>query len=576
MIADALTRSPGWDSLPLRVGGVSLLLTGLISLARPAAERVSVLMALCGASTFLGDLRYSSVPVLFAVGFWLSYLYAGLLGHLALSFPNGRLAVRVDRALAACGYLVAVGSQVAQYVVDHARYPWLDRWQENTTTDRAGSLAFCVVALAIGGRLIGRWRHASRPERRLSAATWALVVAGATAAVGGAVASATGAPALLRLVLLALFAITAGLLPIGLLLGVARVHLARGRTASFIVELRDDPDPRHLRDAMARVLGDPSVDLAFRLLDGSGWVDITGQAFTPATAAASGRCLTPVRRRGQELAMLAHDAALARQRPLMDVVLAAAGLALDNARLYASLQSQLGQVRASRQRLIQATFEERHRIQRDLHDGAQQRLLAILVMLDSTRHALRVAAADDSVADAGVADAGRATGLGRATEMVSRAHRELEQAIGGLRDLAHGIYPSILVEQGLAAAVEMVIDHAPCPVVATVSAGRWPRDVEVNAYFVITEALANVYKHAAASYASVVVESRPGRLAVTITDDGCGGALLGAGVGLRNLHDRVAAVGGQVELRSPAGEGTQVAVTFPVGDAAVAPAVHTT
>lgn len=557
-VVDALIRGPGWDSAPLRVAGLSLLLTGVVALRRPTARRLAVLMVLCGASAFLGDLRYSPDTVLFALGFWFSYLYASLFVQLALAYPTGSLRGRLDRVLVVLSYLAAVGSQVAQYVLDGARYPWLDRWQENTAVGRAGSLACVVVAVLVGGRLAWKWAHTSRPERRVTAGPWGVALAGGAAALGSGVASVTAASTAVRLVPFGLSMTVAALLPVAMLVGVARVHLARGRTAGFIVELEDDPDPRHLQAALARVLGDPTLGLAFRLPDGSGWVDIVGQPVTPAPHS-SDRHHTPVRRRGQDLAMLTHDPALTGQRPLMDAVLAAAGLALDNARLYASLQAQLTEVSASRLRIAQAAVEERSRIQRDLHDGAQQQLLAILILLDSTRHAL--------TGPAGPAEKAAGRDHDLAMVLVGKAHHELQRAVGQLRDLSHGIYPSILLEQGLAAAVEMVTDQAPCPVAVTIPATRWPQDIEVNAYFFITEALTNVYKHAAASYASVVVVSDPDSVSVTVTDDGRGGARPGSGAGLRNVHDRVAAVGGRIGLDSPLDGGTRLSALFPLENA---------
>ncbi len=548
-IAGALTWSLGSAGLPSRVCGVFLVLGGLLARRRRLDPQTGRLMMLSGLAMYLGDLRFSPQSVLFAVGFWLAYLYAGFLGQLALSFPAGRVRGRVDRCLVVCCYAVSVGSQIAYYAVDGARYPWMDRGHPNTPVARAASLSFCLLAAVVLVRLGQRWAAASRPERRMTGAIWGLALLGGAFATGSAVTSALNGPNQLRLGLIALSSLAAAIIPVALAVGRVRVRFARGRVARLVVELESDPNPRHLRNAMAGVLADDTLELAYRLPGDAGWVDIAGRPVTIGSPT-DGRHHTRVHRRGRELAMVTHDPALSGQGPLMEAVLAAAGLALDNAQLHASLQAQLEQVRASRLRLAQAAYDERRRIQRDLHDGAQQRLLAILVLLDGARHAMSHHAAADA--------AGRAFGL------VERAHRELGVAIGQLRDLAQGIYPSILVEQGLGPAVETLVEQAPLPVAATIPADRWDREIEVACYFVLAEALANVQRHADATYCAIRVEPHPGELLLRITDDGCGGARPGRGHGLRNLHDRVAALDGTVTLHSPAGGGTRLLVRLPL------------
>jgi signal transduction histidine kinase len=504
---------------------------------------------------FLGDLTYSRNPAVFAVGACLAYLYAGLIAHLALALPTGRLHGRLDWFLVLLCYAACIGSQVACYLVDHVDHPWLEEGSRNSPLAKASSLSYCVLALAVAARLAVRWARASGPLRRMTAALWIVLLFGTAFAVGSGVTSLADGSPNLRLALVAVAALAVAALPVAALVGLGRVLVARGRVAHLIVELERDPDPRRLRDAMANVLGDPTLEVAYRLPNGPEWVDIMGRPVPPPTTVptAGQRHRTVVHRRGQDLAVLTHDPALARQRPLLDAVMAAAGLALDNARLHASVQAQIAQVRASRRRLSQTAFAERRRIQRDLHDGAQQQLLTGLVLLDGARHAL-----------SGADDRGRDTSL--AAELVDKAHRQTSEAVRQLRDLAQGIYPSILVERGLAAAVEALVDQAPLPVTMDIPPGRWNRNIEVNAYFVIAEALTNVGKHAAASHAvvRVTVDDQIGSLHLLIADDGRGGARAGRGAGLRNLQDRVATFDGDVQIDSPDGVGTRLDVRLPL------------
>ncbi|WP_054569421.1 sensor histidine kinase [Frankia sp. R43] len=551
----ALSGSPGVASLPLRAGGLSLLLAGLLARRPTVTPAVARLLVASGLSMFLGDLTYSENPAVLAVGACLAYLYAGLIAHLALALPTGQLHGRLDRILVGLSYAACVGTQVACYLVDHAGRPWLEDGPRNSPLARASSLTYCVLASAVAARLAVRWARASRPLRRMTAALWIVLLLGTAFAVGSGITSLVDGSPELRLGLVGVAALAAATLPAAALVGLGRVLVARGRVARLIVELERDPDPRRLRDAMADVLGDPTLEVAYRLPDAPGWVDITGRPLPPPTCVSTDghRHRTVVHRRGQDLAILTHDPALARQRPLLDAVLAAAGLALDNARLHASVQAQITQIRASRRRLSQAAFDERRRIQRDLHDGAQQQLLAGLVLLDSAHHAL-------SRADT------RCPATSLATELVTRAHRQTSTAVTQLRDLAQGIYPSILVERGLAAAVEALVDQAPLPVTARIPPDRWNRNIEVNAYFVIAEALTNVGKHAQATHAEVqvTVDGLDGSLCLIIADDGRGGARPGGGSGLRNLQDRVATVDGDVQMDSPAGAGTRVRVRLPL------------
>jgi signal transduction histidine kinase len=278
-------------------------------------------------------------------------------------------------------------------------------------------------------------------------------------------------------------------------------------------------------------------------------MDISGRPVT--VDGAIGRHETLVRRRGEVLAVITHDPALSQQRPLLDAAVATAGLALDNARLYAHLQRRLAELSASRQRISQAAYDERRRIRDNLHDGLQNHLHGTRVLVDSILYAL--ARGQDGQPD-----------VANAQVLAEKARTGLRDALRHFTDLMTGIYPAALREQGLADAIAGLVDITPIPVKCHFTPkAPWPRDAEVVAYFVIAEALANVQKHARATCAEIVLSSTAEAACVQISDDGVGAADRG-GSGLRNLRDRVEAVGGRLDVDSPPGAGTCLRVEIPL------------
>ncbi len=219
-------------------------------------------------------------------------------------------------------------------------------------------------------------------------------------------------------------------------------------------------------------------------------------------------------------------------------------VAEENVRLDAELQARLDELQESRARIVEASYAERRRVERDLHDGAQQRLVALGLQLQVVRS--RIADDPDGAA-----------------ELLTEAGRELSAATEELRELARGIHPPVLTDRGLIPALEALASRAPLPVeVVARNGGRAPEAVEAAAYFVVSEALTNVARHAQAATATVRVERADGRLEVAVEDDGRGGADLAAGSGLRGLADRVGALGGTLAVSSD-GHGTTVRVSLP-------------
>jgi signal transduction histidine kinase len=304
-----------------------------------------------------------------------------------------------------------------------------------------------------------------------------------------------------------------------------------------VVELRTEV--ASMRERLARALGAPTLDVAYRLGDDR-YVDAAGRPID--LPRRPDRAVTPVTTGGEEIAVLVHDPALLDDPGLVESVRETAALVLENERLAAEVRSQLAEVRASRGRIVAAADDERRRIERNLHDGAQQRLVTLSVALG-----LQASRVDATTA-----------------QLLSRAQDEVEAAITEVRELARGIHPTLLRDAGLQAAVEALARRAPLPVTVQCTVrGRLPEPLELAAYFVVSEALTNIVKHASATEASVLLEREPAALRVTVADDGNGGARVEPGSGLAGLADRLAALDATLSFESEAGRGTTVRANFP-------------
>ena len=250
---------------------------------------------------------------------------------------------------------------------------------------------------------------------------------------------------------------------------------------------------------------------------------------------------------GDDLAAIIHDPVLLDQPALLEATGSAARLALENERLRAELRAQLLELRQSRARIVRAGDEERRRLERDLHDGAQQRLLGIGMALQLLRSSV--------------------DGNARAAALLDETEPEVQAALRELRELASGIHPAVLADQGLAAAVRTLADRAPVPVQVQARSSRFPPHVETAAYFVVAEALANLAKYAQAWRGWVTIEERDGQAVVEVGDDGLGGANVNGsgGTGLRGLADRVGALDGRLLIDSRPGAGTRLIAEIPCG-----------
>ena len=302
-----------------------------------------------------------------------------------------------------------------------------------------------------------------------------------------------------------------------------------------------------IETALQAALGDPTVRLLRHDATDHSWLDADGNR-VPLPMEGTARAVTRLESGGDPTAAIVHDPVLREDPSLIGAVTAVLRLGVQNERLEAEVRAQLDAVRASRVRLVGAAEEQRRRLERDLHDGAQQRLVGVSLALQRAR-----AAADEPTIPAAL------------REELDRTATELHGAITELRELARGIHPAILEDEGLPAAVASLARRAGIPVELEIAVdGRLPRSVETTAYFAIAETLTNVARYARAGSARVSVVARDDRLHIVVEDDGIGGADPTRGTGLRGVADRVGALDGRFDVRSPTGGGTRISAEIPV------------
>jgi signal transduction histidine kinase len=519
----------------------SLVGASLVVLERKRWRRARWLLAAAAFALLAADLVWTSADGLWTMGLLLAWVWAAILVQLVLTFPDGRPWSRLSRTAIFGAYAIAVGGQLfAALVADDAR-------DVLSVAPHAGIARSVHRAQEIGGIGVGLVLLVLVLLRLgvLQAAAWRaqgplLIAATISAATGVACLAwllADGEAASTLDTIARAVAVT---LPFGVGAGVVWSRLGGPRASELVVELRTDA-AGGMRARLARALGDPTLELAYRLDDGR-YVDAAG---LPVELPAEGeRAMTGLTSEGDEIAVLIHDPALLDEPGLVESVRATAGLVLENERLAAQVRSQLAEVRASRGRIVAAADAERRRVERNLHDGAQQRLVTLSVALGL----------EASRADAGAAEA------------LSRAQDEIEQAIGELRELARGIHPTLLRDEGLEAAVAGLARRTPLPVTVTGSAPvPIPDTVQLAAYFVVAEALTNVAKHASATEAWVWLEQDARSLIVAVRDNGAGGARIDGGTGLSGLRDRLDALDARLSIESRDGEGTLVRAEFPCG-----------
>ncbi|MHA6781614.1 histidine kinase [Pseudonocardia saturnea] len=461
---------------------------------------------------------------------------------LVLTFlTGGRLRTPVDRVLvgAALFELVVLAPLYLLFADLEGSIRFLPAPGPAAVVDFVQRALFLLICVATAAVVLARWRTASPPGRRAMAPAVAgaacLLAFGALLAVG--IAGGGRMPVLLWVAACMLVTV-----PIVFLAGLLRSRLARGGVADLFRGLRT-MRPDELQAALARALGDPALVVAYPRPDGS-YIDA---ASLPVTLPEPGgdRSVAIVERDAEPVAALVYDRSLDDDPELVDAVGAAATIALENRQLHAEAEARRTELEASRERIITAADAERRRIERNLHDGAQQRLVTLALQLSLIGRQIRQ---DPTGAE----------------ELVTLATGELAQSLEELRELARGIHPAVL-DQGLGPALEALALPSAVPTVVTCDPGpRLPQGVEFAAYFVASEALANVAKYARATAATVRVTRSEGAVVVEIADDGIGGADPGTGTGLRGLADRIEALHGRLRVSSPAGGGTVVTAEIPL------------
>jgi signal transduction histidine kinase len=545
--------APVIDTVVYAAVGLSFLVAGIAAWQRWPASRIGLLFTIVGYAWALPSVGFLPYAVPFTIGMVIPSTYGASLAHLALAWPTGRLRSRFERWVVVAVYTwntcQGLGSTLFWNPRTNGCGPGcpanlllVDGSNSIENTFDAWSVPVSLMMSGIVLTLIVRhWQTARGWSRHTMVPLLWISIAVIALSVTQTLANNLNLP----LSGLALYGIAPLILITGPALFMASTLLARsarGAVGTAIVDLGPEAPPGKLRDVLAKALGDATLQLAFRLPDGSGYLDTAGQPVDPARPG-PGRAVTPLAESGD--AVLFHDGGLEHEPQLTRLTAAAASMALEHSRLQAEVRAQLEQVRASRARIVEAGDDARRRLERDLHDGAQQRLVTLSLALGLARN--RAEASDPQL-----------------EALLESAAKEAREAIAELRELARGIHPAVLTETGLSGAVQALAERSPVPTtITTVPPGRFPAPVEATAYFVVSEALANVAKHAVATNAEVSVRELAGRVVVQVSDNGIGGARPDAGSGLRGLADRVAAAGGSLRIDSPPGCGTRLEAEIP-------------
>ncbi|RKR91423.1 histidine kinase [Micromonospora pisi] len=456
--------------------------------------------------------------------------WAAVVAHLVVAFPTGRLRSAVPRLVIGLAYASVATVGLLR----------LTGSAPNQAVRVLMTLLTTLTGLAVLGLQLLRWRRSTLAQRHLlgPVLSIALVATVAFIVLKPAVIAGVAVRPLLPVLHLAMAAI-----PLAYLTSLLQRRFDRGAVAELVVHLRDAAPPVGIQPALAKALHDPSLRIGYWVAESESYVDLDGEQIRQPDGA--DRAATRIDRDGDPLALLVHDPALLDAPDLVEATCAAAALALTNERLTAELRVRLHQLAESRRQVVRTADTERRRLARDLHDGIQQRLLAIPITL-------------------GLAEATLTDGSDRARALIGEAKSSTLALLDELRAVAQGIHPPMLTERGLAGAVRELAALAPVPLRLTLDcAAPLPAEVETTAYFVVAEALANVTKHANAQRAEVRIVHGIGRLTVEVRDDGRGGADPARGTGLCGLGERVAATDGTLKVHSPAGGGTRIRAELP-------------
>ena len=552
--------APGWVAVDF-IPGVAFLACGAVAWMRRPDSRIGPLMIATGFAWYAGTFGASRHPIVDRLAYGFQGWFEVLLAWLVLAYPGGWLGTGAARRIIGAFLTVFALRSVIRLAIfrpvtdyDFGNVSEVDRYVADQTlrthVDTVFTVVIAVFALAVLGLVLHRLRTETDLGRRVAGP---LLLGGVAFAIGiivetAALMSATTFEqrATAWNVGQTLTSGPAALVALGFMFGLTRARLARGAVADLVVDLGQTPGATTIEQLLSRALRDPSLRVAYPTDSADEFVDALGQPIRLPGVRDTRHSVTRLEVGGRTIAVLVHDRALVEQPELVRAVAAAAGLALENDRLAADVRAQLEEVRRSRARIVAAGDAERRRIERDIHDGAQQRLVTVALLL----HMARTAAQES---DPAVGD------------RIARAGDELESALAELRRLARGLHPAVLVEEGLRAAIEALAERSPIPVSIRATDERFAADVEATVWFVVSEALTNVVRHAGARAATVIVERRDDVLHLEVADDGVGGANPDAGSGLTGLADRVTAVSGTLRVSSVSGEGTIIRAAIPCG-----------
>jgi len=546
------------DVAPLAVGrqllvGVLFVAAGLGASARRPDSATGTLMTAAGLVWLLARVLVwaGETSYLFTIGLVLVLVPIALVVHMAVTFPSGRLSSGVERQVVVSSYVVIVAGTAFLDLDGCTDCPTNLLAVDGTdglgqALDMASKGATLAAIAAVALVLARHWRQGTTAARRTLApvlpTTW---LYGAVSAAQ--ILEELGAPLRVGEAWGVVEEASLLAIPVAFLAGLLRSRWAGAGVGTLVVELRAAPASGELRAAVAKALRDPDAELASWDPGLARYRDAEGRPVRLPPEDGR-RAVTTIERAGQRVGALVHDRAALEEPAMLDAVCAAAGLALENNRLHAEVLTRLEEVRASRARIVEAGDAARRRVERNLHDGAQQRLVTLSLVLRMARS--RLGPGSDPDVDA----------------LLAEAADELNAALHELRDLAAGLHPPILTEEGLPAALEALAERSPMRVRLRVAApDRLAAPVEAAAYYVASEALTNAAKHSGATQVVVSVCRVDHQLEVEVADDGVGGAVVRVGSGLEGLTDRVEAFGGSLHLCSRPGQGTSVVAHIPCG-----------
>ena len=545
----------------------SCVAVGCYLAQRRPESRFGLLLAANGLLFGLTALNASSDPVVFTLGRIVNLVLWVSLAYLFLAFPGDTIRSARDRrifavlgtaTIAAWAATVAVSDQLpagGHFVNCVGACPANGLQVATVPGDVAAvfritaSATAVLLILSTAAILVLRMRAGGRLQRRVLAAPLATMTLIAIGSALGTVLRESNASAGLVDAVSALGRVGSLLLPLGFLAGLVMGRVFVSETTSrLITELSTgSPSPARARDLLARALEQPSLRLAFWLPERSEYLDTAGVAL-PASLELPGRSVTAIQRAGQPYAVVVHESALPEERDVVELAGSSSVLALENMRLEADLRASIGELRASRTRIVAVADSERRRVERDLHDGAQHRLIALRVKLRLLEEA--------NEADAETR-----------ARLVHELEADAEGALEDLRSLVRGIYPPLLVDRGLRDALAWATRSAPIETTLDLDGlRRYAPEVEAAVYFCCLEALQNAAKHAGATaHATIRVREVDGDLVFDVRDDGAGFRPADAAQsgGLTNMRDRAGAAGGTLDVTSEPGAGTRVRGVVP-------------